>query len=109
MLKIQDVKKFIVNQDQFNFEDKTKGIYCSNHKKDGMINVLEKRICQEIDCKLGPSFNFEGEKKGIYCANHKKMLNLQDVKKLIVNQYVQVLILKTKQKEYIVLHIKKLV
>ena len=26
------------------------GLFCANHKKDGMINVVHPR-CQEIDCK----------------------------------------------------------
>ena len=43
------------------------GLFCANHKKDGMINVVHPR-CQEIDCKLGPSFNFEDQTKGIYCS-----------------------------------------
>ena len=53
----------------FNFEGEKKGIYCGNHKKDGMIDVKSPRC---LDCESRSSFNYEGQKKGLYCVTHKK-------------------------------------
>ncbi len=53
----------------FNFEGETKGLYCLNHKKDGMIDVIHKRC---LECDKQPHFNIEGETKGLYCSKHKK-------------------------------------
>ena len=41
-------------------------IYCSEHKKDNMINTKNK-LCIEIDCKTLANYNYEDEKKPIYC------------------------------------------
>jgi len=63
----------------YNMKGETKGLYCKTHKKDGMINVVEKRICIQDECnKLNPVYNVEGESKGIYCGKHKKdgMINV---------------------------------
>ena len=53
----------------FNVESKTKGLYCSKHKKDGMTDVITKTC---LECKKQPSFNIDGETKGLYCSTHKK-------------------------------------
>merc|ERR1712023_141613 len=61
----------------YNVEGKTKGLYCSIHKKEGMINVKRKTCCQE-GCKTQPTYNVEGKTKGLYCSIHKKegMINV---------------------------------
>lgn len=48
-----------------------KGLFCLNHKKKDMINVLNKR-CAFTDCKVRPCFNFKG-KKPLYCLKHKEL------------------------------------
>jgi hypothetical protein len=53
----------------FNVEGEKKGLYCSTHKKEGMMYVIHKNC---LDCNKLPTFNVEGEKKGLYCSTHKK-------------------------------------
>jgi len=50
--------------------------YCAEHKKEGMIDVINKR-CK--DCNKIPGYGFEGG-KAEYCADHKKerMINVKD-------------------------------
>ena len=55
----------------YNTEGETKGIYCSTHKKEGMVDVISK-TCSEQGCKTRPIYNIEGETKKIYCSAHKK-------------------------------------
>ena len=55
----------------YNHEGKKNGLYCDTHKKDGMINVRNKR-CAEEGCKKRSSYNHEGEKTPLYCGTHKK-------------------------------------
>ena len=64
-------------QSAFNKEGETRGIYCLEHKKEGMINVVS-ITC--VDCKKQPVFNKEGETKPLYCSKHKKegMINVKD-------------------------------
>ena len=52
-------------------DGQSKRIYCATHKKEGMVNVINKR-CLSEGCKIRPSFNTEGQLRGIYCATHKK-------------------------------------
>lgn len=54
----------------FNYEDEKKGLYCSEHKLDGMINVIDK-TCIHPGCKTRPSCNFIGHNKKLYCGTHK--------------------------------------
>ena len=54
----------------YNKEGETKGIYCFEHKKEGMVNVKDK-TCIHEGCKTLPSYNKEGETKGLYCSTHK--------------------------------------
>jgi hypothetical protein len=56
----------------YNVEGATKALYCSAHKKDGMVNVKDK-TCIENGCKTRPNYNFEGETKALYCSAHKQM------------------------------------
>ena len=55
----------------FNLPGQTKGLYCTQHKKEGMINVVNKK-CLEEGCMVEPCFNLPGQKKGLYCSTHKK-------------------------------------
>jgi hypothetical protein len=50
--------------------------YCSRHKEDGMINVID-ILC--IDCDKRAIYNLKGEIRGIYCIDHKKngMINVK--------------------------------
>lgn len=65
----------------FNYKGETKGLYCSKHKLEKMIDVRNiNKLCQENNCNIRASYNYEGQKKGIYCATHKKehMFNVID-------------------------------
>jgi hypothetical protein len=55
----------------YNTEGETKALYCSAHKKDGMVDVISKTCCEE-GCKTIPNYNTEGETKPLYCSAHKK-------------------------------------
>jgi hypothetical protein len=65
MCKEKDCKK----QPNFNKEGETKRLYCSEHKKEGMVDVNNKKC---LECKKQPKFNKEGETRGLYCSEHKK-------------------------------------
>jgi len=54
----------------FNYENQKKGIYCSSHKLDGMIDVKHS-TCIFENCKKIPTFNYQNEKKALYCSIHK--------------------------------------
>ena len=43
----------------FNHEGHTKGIYCKQHRKEGMVDVMRKQ-CHRINCKTRPNFNYPG-------------------------------------------------
>jgi len=62
----------------YNKEGETKAVYCFAHKKDGMIDVNNKR-CIHPNCKKQPAFNREGEIKRLYCSGHK-MAGMVDVR-----------------------------
>ena len=53
----------------FNTEGETKALYCSTHKKDGMVDVKHVTC---LECKKRPNFNTEGETTALYCSTHKK-------------------------------------
>ena len=55
----------------FNTDGETKSLYCSAHKKNGMVDV-KNSTCIEPICKTRPVFNTEGETKALYCSAHKK-------------------------------------
>ena len=57
-------------QSIYNNSYESKGIYCSLHKKDGMVNVKLKCIYE--GCPKQSNFNTSCESKGIYCSVHKK-------------------------------------
>ena len=49
----------------YNFDSENKGIYCAQHKKQNMVDVMTKRRCVEENCLKNPYFNFGSENKGI--------------------------------------------
>ena len=54
----------------YNTEGETKGIYCSVHKLDGMVDVISP-TCIHTGCKKQPTFNNEGATNALYCSAHK--------------------------------------
>ena len=60
----------------YNFEG-LKAQYCSVHKKEGMVNVKDKKCIHE-GCRKCASFNKINERNVLYCAAHKKegMVNI---------------------------------
>jgi len=67
----------------FNYPTEIKGIFCNEHKKEGMIDVKNKK-CQYENCNKRPTFNFITEKQGILCDEHKKdgMISVANKNKL---------------------------
>ena len=61
----------IINKDTFNLPTETLALYCSEHKKENMININAK-YCIEVECMKTPYYNLPKEKKAIYCSFHKK-------------------------------------
>jgi hypothetical protein len=59
----------------FGFE---KPLYCSEHKKDNMMNIVTKTCIYE-NCKIIPCYNYKDKKNGLYCKKHK-LENMVDVK-----------------------------
>ena len=55
----------------YNVDGQTKAVYCSEHKLNGMVDVIHKR-CKHEGCKTRPNFNIIGKKQGLYCSAHKK-------------------------------------
>jgi len=62
----------------FNYISETKPLFCKEHKIENMINVKDKRCCNE-NCLTRPTFNYIGETKALFCKEHKKE-NMIDVK-----------------------------
>lgn len=64
----------------FNLPTKTKGIYCSDHKQENMIDIKNKnKKCAHGKCNKQSNFNLPTETKGLYCSEHKKenMINVK--------------------------------
>jgi hypothetical protein len=70
----------------YNNEGEKRQLYCSEHKKEGMINVKNK-TCIHEGCKKIPNYNNEGEARGIYCLTHKKY-GMVDVKNRTCKTYL---------------------
>jgi hypothetical protein len=70
----------------YNNEGDTKALYCSKHKKEGMLNVKDKNCIHE-GCKKQPTYNNEGDTKALYCSEHKKE-GMVDVKHLTCKTYL---------------------
>ena len=82
MLKRKRNNKICANdlcfvQPCFNFPAETKGLYCTEHKLETMINVTKIR-CAHINCSVQPLFNLKTESKGLFCGEHKleNMINV---------------------------------
>ena len=78
----------------FNHKDKKIGIYCFKHKKNGMINVLDR--CIENECNTRANFNYKGLKKRLYCKKHSKvnMVNISNPN-LCIMEELQLKLLKS--------------
>jgi len=61
----------------FNLPNEKVGIYCKQHCKENMIDIIHKK-CLKDNCNKRPNFNLPNEKVGIYCKKHKKE-NMIDV------------------------------
>jgi len=61
----------------FNVKFCKTALYCSTHKKEGMVNVKSK-LC--VECNIQAAFNVEGSKGALYCSTHKKkgMVNIKN-------------------------------
>ena len=55
---------------RFNFKEEIKLLYCSEHKKDNMIN-LNRKLCEFNNCYTRANYNIVNETKGKYCNLHK--------------------------------------
>ena len=62
---------------KFNIKTGKRGLYCSIHKKENMVDIISKR-CIEENCLSTSIFNLPTEKKGLFCSKHKKE-NMVDV------------------------------
>ena len=54
----------------YNYKGVKGGLYCDEHKMNGMVDVKHKR-CKEIDCTKRPTYNYKSNKNGLYCVEHK--------------------------------------
>ena len=67
-----------IKRPTYNYNGKTKAIYCNQHKLSNMIDIKSKR-CKYEGCMTIPNYNYNGETKAIYCAQHKlpNMINIK--------------------------------
>jgi len=54
----------------FNFHGEKQGIYCTTHKENGMIDVINRR-CSYEGCTIRPNYNYENKRLPLYCCHHK--------------------------------------
>lgn len=61
----------------YNIKKLNTGLYCSLHKKKGMVDVINK-TCIHPECNKQPAFNYENLKNRLYCSLHKleDMINI---------------------------------
>jgi hypothetical protein len=57
-------------QPAYNVSGEKQGLFCSEHKTDGMVNVISKQ-CAHEGCAKIPAYNVSGEKQGLFCSEHK--------------------------------------
>lgn len=71
-------KKNCKKRHNFAFKNDPVSLYCSEHKKDGMININSKK-CKGCGT-VTPTFNLPNHKECIYCVKCKKdnMINVKD-------------------------------
>jgi len=65
-------------QPTYNVEGQKKGLYCLQHRREGMMDVKNKSCIHE-GCNTQPTYNVEGQKKGLYCLQHRRE-GMMDVK-----------------------------
>lgn len=60
----------------FNIAGEPKGLYCSTHRLEGMLNVVDK-LC--VSCDKRAIYNYSGQTKGEYCMAHQSagMVNVK--------------------------------
>lgn len=46
----------------FGKEGTKRAIFCSTHAEDGMVNVHNKKVCTQLNCRLRASFGVRGTK-----------------------------------------------
>ena len=56
----------------FNHPGETRGKYCSEHKREGMVDVVHKQCAHDGCTSLSRVFNHPGETKGMFCGEHKR-------------------------------------
>jgi hypothetical protein len=66
-------KEIVCNKQAFFNYQGEKPIYCKNHRKPDMINVVSKR-CIIKGCTIQSNYNFECETTGLYCNDHKNLI-----------------------------------
>jgi hypothetical protein len=55
---------------RFNIPNKTGGVYCVDHKKSNMVDVVTKKCCKP-GCDAYPKYNLSHKTGGLYCYEHK--------------------------------------
>jgi hypothetical protein len=71
-------------QPTYNNEGETKALYCSEHKKDGMVNVKHK-TCIHEGCKKQPTYNNKGDTTALYCSEHKQEEMVDVINKICIH------------------------
>jgi hypothetical protein len=56
----------------FNHPGQTGGKFCSEHKREGMVDVRSKRCAHDGCTSTSRVFNHPGETKGMFCGEHKE-------------------------------------
>jgi hypothetical protein len=51
----------------YNYKNEKEVLYCSKHKKEGMI-ILIKKTCIHENCDKIPFYNFENKTTALYCS-----------------------------------------
>ena len=69
----------------FNLPTETKPLFCSEHKKENMIDIVSKR-CQHENCLKNPNFNLPTEIKALFCSEHKKENMIDIVSKRCIHE-----------------------
>jgi hypothetical protein len=54
----------------YNKKGEKKGLYCSEHKLDFMVDIKHD-LCMYENCEIRGSYNYKGNKKGLYCSEHR--------------------------------------
>jgi hypothetical protein len=57
-------------QPSFNYPGEIGGMFCGDHRLEGMVNVVNK-TCEFAGCQKRPSLNYPGVRPALRCGNHK--------------------------------------